>query len=637
MKKILNVNYKISIIVLVIYLMNGCKKDDNIKELPRFSNVDVIEITDSEATFEIEVASEGSMPILAKGICWATVSNPTTLDDKTNDGDGSANYSSKISGLTPNTTYFLRAYAVNNIGTGYSESITFTTKKYPDVITEEITEITDTTALTGGKIVSEGSSAIIAKGVCWSNEDSPTILDYISEEGSGSENYISKLINLAPNTQYYVRAYAKNNEGIGYGNIISFTTENTPIISTKDITNITSTTAESGGIISNDGSSSIISKGVCWSENTEPTVSDNKTNEGTGTAGFSSNLTGLKPNTIYYLRAYAQNSTHVRYGEIKTFTTLPEQEPTVTTSEVYELSYAYAIIKGSIISNGGLPLIGYGICYSNSPNPTISSEVSLSNTASSEFSSDLTGLNEETTYYYRAYAINSIGVGYGEQKSFTTDKYFTIKDVEDNMYNTVTIGIKIWMKENLKTTKYNDGTDITYIIDNTTWQNNTTGAYTWYNNDEATYKPVYGALYNWYAISTDKLCPSGWHVPSDDEWATLKNYLISNGYNFDGSTEYNKIAKAMSSINNWNSTTSIGAPGNTDYPGYRNKSGFSAIPSGRRLYHGAYEYIGEDAIWWSSTEYLSNAILYDIYYTGQSLDRTDIYKNYGLSVRCIKD
>jgi len=212
-------------------------------------------------------------------------------------------------------------------------------------------------------------------------------------------------------------------------------------------------------------------------------------------------------------------------------------------------------------------------------------------------------------------------------------------DADHNLYNIIKIGEQTWLKENLKTTKYNDGTEIVYPgTDNSAWITNTTGAYAWFNNDEATNKDIYGALYNWYAVNAGKLCPIGWHVPSDIEWTTLENYLIANGFNFDGSTSGNKIAKSLASTSGWNYSKTAGAPGSLDYPTYRNKSNFTALPVGYRSTTGGFDPIGNMGHWWSSTEYSSTISWHrDIVSDRIGTDRGSRSKSFGFSVRCLKD
>jgi uncharacterized protein (TIGR02145 family) len=139
----------------------------------------------------------------------------------------------------------------------------------------------------------------------------------------------------------------------------------------------------------------------------------------------------------------------------------------------------------------------------------------------------------------------------------TSDKIITFNfiactDGDNNNYPIVNIGAQTWMEENLKTTKYKDGsTAIPLVTDDTDWGNLTAPGYCWYDNNEATYKATYGALYNWYTVSTGNLCPTGWHVPIDADWTILENYLIVNGYNFDGRPTDNMIAKSLASATGW--------------------------------------------------------------------------------------
>jgi uncharacterized protein (TIGR02145 family) len=173
-----------------------------------------------------------------------------------------------------------------------------------------------------------------------------------------------------------------------------------------------------------------------------------------------------------------------------------------------------------------------------------------------------------------------------------------LQDADGNHYALVLIGEQVWMAENLKTTKYNDGTSIPLVSDQSAWANLTTPAYCWYNNDAAN-KTIYGGLYNGYAVTTGKLCPAGWHVPSTSEFTVLKNYLIANGYNYDGSTSGNKIAKSMAATARWTASNVTGSPGNV--LSSNNASGFAGLPGGIRAYSGIFYYTGTQGFWHSST------------------------------------
>jgi uncharacterized protein (TIGR02145 family) len=218
---------------------------------------------------------------------------------------------------------------------------------------------------------------------------------------------------------------------------------------------------------------------------------------------------------------------------------------------------------------------------------------------------------------------------------------YDITDIDGNGYHAVTIGTQVWMVENLKTTHYKDGGAISLVTADVTWTDLTSGAYRWYDNDISN-KATYGALYNWYTITPGKLCPTGWHVPSDTEWETMEDYLISHGYNYDGSNGYNLIAKSLAASTDWVSTTASGAPGNTDYSSYRNKTGFTALPGGYCGVDGSFPTsgsgIGYYGRWWSSTEYDSNSAWHRyIYYISSTEWRNTAGKRCGFSVRCIKD
>jgi len=207
-----------------------------------------------------------------------------------------------------------------------------------------------------------------------------------------------------------------------------------------------------------------------------------------------------------------------------------------------------------------------------------------------------------------------------------------IHDADRNVYNTVTIGKQTWTVENLRTTKYNDGTAIPLITD----INISTPGYCWYDNDESTNNIIYGALYNWYAVDTKKLAPKGYHVPTNEDWDILQNYLIANGHNYDGTKTGNKIAKSMAAQTNWSKYSGTGTIGND--LSKNNKSGFSALPGGF-CDMGNFCLIGSLGDWWSATEseHASSA-----YYSSLSSTAYDLYwgcqdKCCGLSVRLLED
>ncbi len=214
-----------------------------------------------------------------------------------------------------------------------------------------------------------------------------------------------------------------------------------------------------------------------------------------------------------------------------------------------------------------------------------------------------------------------------------------VTDIEGNVYKTVKIGKQWWMAENLRTTIYNDGTIIPFITDNDEWKACTTGigAYCYHNQTIDSGSIVkFGALYNWHAVNTGKLAPEGWHVPTDAEWTKLEEYLIAHGYNYDGTTTGNKIAKALAAKTDWESSDTVGYPGNDMQS--NNSSGFSALPSGYRYDFGSFSFRGDRIYWWCATEEDELWAYYrNLYYEWENLYNLCYRKGYGFSVRLVKD
>ena len=291
--------------------------------------------------------------------------------------------------------------------------------------------------------------------------------------------------------------------------------------------------------------------------------------------------------------------------------------PSLTTSAVEEITYLSATAGGNISDDGGADITARGVCWSTSHEPTVADSKTEDGSGTGTFTSTLTGLSPVTPYYVRAYAINSLGTAYGDEVSFTAGH---LTDIEGNTYNTVSIGTQMWMQENLKTTKYNDGMNIPLVTDNETWFNTNEPAYGWYNDDENSYGETYGALYNWFTVNTGKICPAGWHVPTDAEWTSLTDFLggeaVAGGKLKEAGTEHWSIP-------------------NTDAS---NESGFTALPGGYRSNGGQCYSIEWQGRWWTSS-----MIDYMYVWTRHmqaniaNVNRYEINKNFGFSVRCVKD
>jgi hypothetical protein len=377
------------------------------------------------------ISNSGASAIISRGVCYSsTTSAPTIANTKTNDGNGIGSFISSLTGLSANTIYYIRAYATNGIGTAYGDvkSFSTTTATIPtQITTTTASTITQTTASSGGNISNDGGSNIISRGVCWSNTtSSPTIANTNSINGSGIGVFTSSLTTLSTGTTYYVRAYATNSVGTAYGNTISFTTVAATLptgVTTNTISSITNNTALGGGNINTDGGAIITARGVCWSNsNSNPTIANTKTVDGTGIGVFSSSITGLTAGTTYYVRAYATNSVGTSYGTTRTFITTSATIPSgISTLNISSISQNTANSGGSISSDGGTPITTRGVCWSTATtSPTIANSKTNNGSGIGSFSSSLTVLTPGTTYYVRAYATNNIGTAYGNSATFTT-------------------------------------------------------------------------------------------------------------------------------------------------------------------------------------------------------------------------
>ena len=304
---------------------------------------------------------------------------------------------------------------------------------------------------------------------------------------------------------------------------------------------------------------------------------------------------------------------------------------------------------GKIITNGGEIITARGVCWNTSTAPTISNSKSNESVETAVFTSLISGLKPSTKYYARAYATNSLGTVYGAEVSFTTTPSVTVMDIDGNIYHTITIGTQTWMIENLKTTKFNDGTSISLVTDSAEWiKRYGTDNYCWYNN----IKNSNGALYNWGAIDTRKLAPIGWHVPSNSEWSTLRDFVSTHL----GTSS--SVAKALAANTDWTTDTGTDNIGNDLTK--NNSSGFSALPCGERTSsNGSFDGLGQYGCWWSSTTGSSHYLVgtYTMYsywvdyiqmnYNSSNVLGENIYTQYneshldshqpGFSVRCIKD
>jgi uncharacterized protein (TIGR02145 family) len=535
-----------------------CVKDETTTVIiPNITTTSIFDITSSSATSGGNVTDDGGAAVTARGVCWSTSPNPTIDDNFTMDGNGTGEFTSYIAGLTPATTYYVRAYATNSAGTGYGEELSFTTDEAGafscgDLLLDPRDGNTYTTVLIGeqcwmaenlaylpevnspnqGSVTEpryyvhgySGNSVAEAKAttsyqifgalynwtaslqVCPTDWHLPfadewmQLIGYIEAQGfpnidlpnsAGNALKSCRQVNSPlgadcstlehprwneNNTHYGFdefgfsafpgsnrsssglfgsfglvgqwwsatagpnisarRFYLISSGGrLNYDNVPRETgfsirclrdesaQVNLPSVTTFSILNLTESTATSGGNVTDDGGAAVTARGVCWSTSQNPTIDDNITMDGSGTGEFTSYITGLTPATTYYVRAYATNSVGTGYGEELSFTTLNEVLlPTLITQNAIDISENSAVSGGSVFDDGGAEVTARGVVWSTSGEPSLEINEGLTQDGAGmgEFISYLTGLSAGTTYYVRAYATNSEGTAYGNEVTFTT-------------------------------------------------------------------------------------------------------------------------------------------------------------------------------------------------------------------------
>jgi hypothetical protein len=288
----------------------------------------------------------------------------------------------------------------------------------PTVKTKIASDVSIKTASLNGEVIDEGFTATSERGFVYSSQNSnPSVSDLKIQSGFGKGSYSVVLDKLVVNTKYYFKAYAKNTKGTSYGEIQSFITADYSLatLTTDSPKNIGYTTVEIGGIISNDGGASVNNRGICYGLNPNPTINDNKINSGGGLGSFSVKLIDLLDNKKYYVRSFATNVKGTSYGNEVTFNTTEFKFPTFINKEANSVGSTSFVVGTEIVDDGGTLVIEKGFCYSKISSPSVNdSKIKLGNGNGSYFTT-IESLSENTIYYVRPYAINSKGIGYGEQ------------------------------------------------------------------------------------------------------------------------------------------------------------------------------------------------------------------------------
>jgi uncharacterized protein (TIGR02145 family) len=628
---------ELTVVLFIIFagIANSCKKEAPAK-LPVLSTTSVTNLTTTTAVSGGIIIADGGATILANGVCWNTTLNPSTDDSKTVDPIGNAQFVSSISGLTASTTYHIRAYATNSVGTAYGADISFTTLgEVPTVTTLAATNLAPASATLNGTVNANYLSTTVSfEYGLTTNYGQIATASQSPVTGNSLTNVSADISGLTPCTTYHYRAKAVNSVGTEYGSDIQFSTlGQVPSVTTLDATDITTTSSTLNGTVNANYLSTVVTfeYGLTTNYGSTTTAIQNPVMGNTSTI-VSAGITGLSLGTSYHFRIIGVNTLGTTYGSDKIFSTT--DIPALNTKHASALTTSTASSGGNIISDGGAAIIAKGVCWSTSQNPTVNDSKTMEGTGSENFLSTLTGLMTNTYYYVRSYAINSAGIGYGDEVKFnlwmgaSPDFY---RDRQGHLYGIVRIGDQEWLQDNIRSTVYQaDGEEIPLVTDADEWKNLTTPAYCWFNNDEA--QKFRGALYNWHAVNTGKLCPGNMHVPTDSDWKKLEMFLGMSQTEADaefwrGTTQSSLLKNASA----WSNS------GNT------NLSGFSAKPGYYRHASGVFpDYAGsiyEYASWWTSTESSSeNAINRALDYNSPGVYRnTSQGKNGGHSVRCVKD
>jgi len=377
------------------------------------------------------------------------------------------------------------------------------------------------------------------------------------------------------------------------------------------------------GEITDLGSKAIEQHGFILSESSFPELGQQSSIEkplgpATSKGIFQAQFTGLKSNVTYYFRSFVVIESASRVSVIKQFTT-KDAIPAATTEAATSISSTSATLEGRVNAKDLSTTVTFEYGLTTEYGSVVTAEENLiTDNSVASLNAHINNLTASTTYHFRVKAVNEVGITYGSDMSFSTPE--TLLDDDDNVYNVVIIGNQWWMQKNLKTTKFNDYSDIPLVTDNTAWADLTTPGFCYYNNDADNNKDLYGALYNWHAVNSEKLCPIGWHVVSDGGWSVLTDYLGGE------TSAGGKLKEADNE--HWDSP-------NTEAT---DETGFTALPGGYRDgSNGEFYDIGQSCISWSSTENSSiDAWRRSIHYDNSSVVRSYDLKSSGFSVRCVK-
>lgn len=665
------------------------QESGDLQVLPPVLMMSTPTVTASTINCAGEVLADMGAPVTSRGFCWSTSPNPTVNGTHTDGGAGMGNFSNTISGLTDGTLYYVRAYATNSAGTGYS-----------DVFVTTTTNPNDGQSCQGTAVVYDNDNnaypTVQIGGQCWTKTNMRTTRfnDANTIQLSSNANSSTIPYRFYPDgdpskVQLYGYLYnwaavvhndgASNNIPSGVEGICPAGWHVPSMAEMKQLANYVSSQSHFQCNDNHQNNAAALAAATGWNSAFDYCSP--------GLNPSSNNATGFSAVPSGYFNGAAYS--HGERAEFWTTTQNPNEAgtvnraiissnnpslttgyaskmmgcavrclrnsgllddglgsqvsaPMVATASVSPVNNSTYICVGEVISDMGEAVTARGICWGTSPNPTISGSHTTNGDGLGSFSGTISELSSATTYYVRAYATNMAGTAYGEQISFFTYNpndgqpctgVATVSDYDNNTYSTVQVGSQCWTKENIRTTHYSNGVAIAnYYAPNG-------------NTDNA---EAYGYLYNWAttmhdAASSDAdpsgvqgVCPTGWHVPSLVEWNKLLTYVSQqNEYLCDESVD--NIAKALATTTGWDSDNvdcNVGHIQNNN-----NATGFSAKPAGGHN-NGNYMMFGKYAYFMSATQSSPSTNFCPVvirYNDSTCPTGSSASKAIGMSVRCLKD
>ncbi len=618
-----------------------------LKGIPQIETTNVYNITQNTVTIASIITDQGATEITERGVCWSTSKNPLSSGTHTSDGTGTGNFTSEITGLIANTHYYVRAYATNTAGTAYGKELVFVTIQGTS---QSCTN--DQTVIYEGLIY----NTVQIGNQCWLRENI-NIGIMIDDDSIPKNNGIIEkyCYNNAQNNCIIYGGLYQWSEMMQYSNLpgaqgicppgwhlptdgefCSLTQFIDPSVNCNSTSwsgtdvglKMKSTTSwNSGGNGNNASGYTALATGY---------RTDNGSFSSLGTLNNLWTTTPYNSTYSYARRLGSSNSNIMRSyfnNEYGNSVRCLKSVPIVITENIINITENTAIGIGGVTDEGATEVNERGICWSTSPDPDITELHTSNGAGSGTFNIEITGLNLNTHYFARAYAINNAGIAYGNEIEFTTitgtaPTCAGIPSVnyENQIYNTVQIGAQCWLRENL---------NVGLMINATNQTNNNQKEKYCYNNDPANCA-IYGGLYQWDEMmqysnfpGTQGICPTGWHLPTNAEWCTLTSYIdptVNCAYIGWTGTD---VGIKMKSTTGWSGN------GNGS-----NASGFNVLPSGMSNLNNNFYNLSISSMFWSSKVNMNTNTVKVWQLNGSDaqlyIQSTDDY-DYGYSVRCVKN